>query len=86
MSHGYGDRRWLKIQRANLLLRNQSCFWCWKKLTMEDSTVDHLKPKSLGGNSDWSNLVLSCQPCNLARGNKKPTKADKQRRRKVYGD
>lgn len=32
-------------------------------------TVDHITPKSLGGNSDVENLVCMCQPCNMKKSN-----------------
>lgn len=32
--------------------------------------LDHLTPKSLGGEDVASNLVLSCRSCNSRRGNK----------------
>lgn len=32
-------------------------------------TVDHITPKSLGGNGDVGNLVCMCQPCNMKKSN-----------------
>ncbi len=46
-----------------------SCYWCFRQLTYEESTVDHLLEKSNGGTSDESNLVIACSPCNNYRTN-----------------
>lgn len=32
------------------------------------NTLDHVIPRALGGPDDKWNRVLSCQPCNLAKG------------------
>jgi len=32
------------------------------------ATLDHLRPRSMGGALDLGNLVLACQACNGARG------------------
>lgn len=45
------------------------CWMCAKHLTFEIATVDHLKPKSLGGKDKPSNFRLACYPCNQKRGN-----------------
>ncbi|TLP74067.1 HNH endonuclease [Nesterenkonia sphaerica] len=34
------------------------------------STVDHVIPKSRGGDSSWSNLLACCGPCNVRKGDK----------------
>jgi 5-methylcytosine-specific restriction endonuclease McrA len=33
-------------------------------------TLDHVVPKSRGGESIWENVVTSCAPCNLRKGNR----------------
>ena len=42
------------------------CQYCSAPAT----TVDHVVPKSKGGDSSWSNLVCACLACNLRKGNK----------------
>lgn len=44
------------------------CFWCGTKLDRHNRSIDHLVPRSLGGNSKPENLVLSCKFCNGRRG------------------
>lgn len=35
-------------------------------------TLDHVVPRSRGGNSVWENIVASCAPCNLRKGDRLP--------------
>ena len=44
------------------------CFWCRATFPLADMTRDHVIPRGWGGNPDWPNIVLSCEPCNTARG------------------
>lgn len=43
-----------------------SCFWCAAALTWADAVVDHLDEDKKNNKSE--NLVVSCSPCNRARG------------------
>ena len=40
------------------------CYLCDKLLNMENSTIDHLIPKSLGGTNYLGNLAIACYDCN----------------------
>jgi 5-methylcytosine-specific restriction endonuclease McrA len=48
-----------------------SCFYCRvtnaSDVTVE-MTLDHIEPQALGGNSDITNLVVACKPCNAKKG------------------
>jgi 5-methylcytosine-specific restriction endonuclease McrA len=35
-------------------------------------TLDHVVPRSRGGDSVWENVVTSCAPCNLRKGDRLP--------------
>lgn len=54
--------------RAYLLRKDNRCHWCKVELEMHTSSIDHLIPLARGGTHDPANLVLSCRPCNAARG------------------
>ena len=41
------------------------CHYCECKLTIHNSTVDHVIPKSIGGKE----TVLACKTCNSSKGN-----------------
>jgi 5-methylcytosine-specific restriction endonuclease McrA len=49
------------------------CVWCscalGKETGVERPTVDHLLPRSCGGNSKLYNVALACQRCNADRKN-----------------
>jgi hypothetical protein len=68
----------------------RSCQWCGASLVrVEDSTVDHVVPRSRLGTDNWSNLVLACRPCNLAKAGSLPDRIPSGRRwrsRLVLGD
>jgi CRISPR/Cas system Type II protein with McrA/HNH and RuvC-like nuclease domain len=46
------------------------CYYCGLDLLTDLYTVDHLTPKSKGGNDEIDNLVPSCRYCNSSKGTK----------------
>lgn len=52
------------------LYSSDSCFYCNKKLTESEKTVDHKIPVSKGGTNEMQNLVIACQNCNSKKNNK----------------
>lgn len=51
------------------------CCYCAKKLPTTDLNLDHVIPRSRGGATDWTNIVTSCIPCNLRKGDRLPHEA-----------
>lgn len=48
-----------------------SCFYCGKALALDGKWhVEHAQPRALGGGNDLMNLVASCAPCNLSKGDR----------------
>jgi 5-methylcytosine-specific restriction endonuclease McrA len=45
-------------------------------LEIRGATIDHVVPRSAGGQDDASNYVLACAPCNLKKGAELPTLED----------
>lgn len=45
------------------------CFVCKRPVNKEDATLEHILPVSKGGSDDLSNLSISHEKCNHARGN-----------------
>ncbi len=45
------------------------CHYCEIILTVENYTIDHIKPLSRGGQNIKSNRVPCCQQCNTDKGN-----------------
>ena len=60
-----------KISRRALFARDGwRCVYCGT--SSGRLTLDHVVPKSRGGESVWENVVTSCAPCNLRKGNRLP--------------
>ena len=63
-----------KITRKAVLARDAyTCQYCGHEAT--SLTVDHVIPRSRGGQSVWENIVASCAPCNRKKGNRMPREA-----------
>ena len=57
-----------KISRRALFARDGwRCVYCGSGGRL---TLDHVVPRSRGGDSVWENVVTSCAPCNLRKGNR----------------
>ncbi|MFN3504679.1 MAG: HNH endonuclease [Caldimicrobium sp.] len=65
------------FSRQNLFLRDKfTCQYCGKLLkNPKERTIDHVIPKSRGGKTVWSNVVLCCKKCNLKKGDRTPEEA-----------
>ena len=58
-----------KISRRALFARDGwRCVYCGS--AGGRLTLDHVVPRSRGGDSVWENVVTSCAPCNLRKGNR----------------
>ncbi|MGB9613487.1 MAG: HNH endonuclease [Candidatus Margulisiibacteriota bacterium] len=56
------------FSRKNIYLRdNYTCQYCGK--TGGNLTIDHVIPKSRGGEDCWENMVVCCVRCNNRKGN-----------------
>lgn len=59
------------FNRYNIYLRDDfTCQYCGEEKTTNNLTFDHVWPKSLGGKTDWFNVVAACQPCNYRKAAK----------------
>lgn len=65
------------FSRQNLFLRDRfTCQYCGKILkNPKERTIDHIIPKSKGGKTIWTNVVLCCKKCNIKKGDKTPEEA-----------
>ncbi len=58
------------LSRKNILLRDRNtCQYCSVVLAAGELTLDHVVPRSRGGQSTWENLVACCHACNRRKGN-----------------
>ena len=63
------------LTRKNIFLRdNYTCQYCGR--VGINLTIDHIIPKSRGGNDSWENIVVSCMRCNNRKGDRMPAEAE----------
>jgi 5-methylcytosine-specific restriction endonuclease McrA len=66
----------VKFTRRNIYEHyGYRCCYCGRKFPTEELNLDHVVPKSRRGATDWDNIVTSCIPCNLKKGNRLPSEA-----------
>jgi len=52
------------------------CCYCDQKFSSSELNLEHVVPKSRGGGrTNWNNIVTSCIPCNLKKGDRLPEEA-----------
>ena len=63
--------RRVKLTRRNIFHRDDNtCQYCGKNLPSKLLNIDHITPKSRGGITSWTNVVVSCIRCNTKKANK----------------
>ena len=63
----------ITLSRHNLMRRdNFECQYCGVSRNL---TLDHVMPRSRGGDSGWTNLVTACSRCNHKKGDRTPEEA-----------
>ncbi len=63
--------RRVPFSRSNLYRRDHHrCQYCSRTTKGSDSSIDHVTPRSRGGETSWENCVLSCMRCNLKKGDR----------------
>ena len=61
------------LSRKNIYLRdNHTCQYCGKSGNL---TIDHVMPRSRGGEDRWENVVASCVRCNNKKSDRTPEEA-----------
>ncbi|QPJ65950.1 MAG: HNH endonuclease [Candidatus Nitrohelix vancouverensis] len=65
----------IAFSKKNILRRDSfMCQYCGD--TRQPLTLDHVFPKSKGGEAKWDNVVIACKPCNLKKGNRTVVEAN----------
>ena len=66
----------VKFNRRNIFARdNNQCQFCGKKFPTSELSLDHVIPRSQGGQSTWENIVCACVSCNVRKGGRTPKQA-----------
>lgn len=64
------------LSRKNILMRDRyTCQYCQRVLPSGELTLDHVAPRSRGGETTWENLVACCHRCNNRKGSRTPEEA-----------
>lgn len=63
-----------KLTRFEVFNRDRfTCQYCGRE--SRELTLDHVVPRSRGGQHSWENLVSACIPCNHRKGERVPAEA-----------
>ena len=66
-------RQTVKFNRRNIFARdNNQCQYCGKKFVLSELSLDHVTPRSQGGQTTWENIVCACVDCNVRKGGRTP--------------
>lgn len=64
------------MKRLRIYMRDKfRCQYCGDKKTVADLTLDHIMPRSRGGDNSPVNVVTACLPCNNRKGDRTPAEA-----------
>ena len=67
----------LPLTRRTVLARDHyTCQYCGRQPRRKELTVDHVLPRSRGGETTWENVVTACQRCNGRKGSRTPEEAN----------
>lgn len=62
--------------RKNVIWRDKNiCQYCGNRFIFSELTMDHVIPKSRGGDRSWTNIVACCKKCNNNKSNRTPQEA-----------
>lgn len=66
----------VRFNRKNLFARdNHQCQYCGQKPPTNKLSLDHVIPRSHGGQTTWENIVCCCLRCNGRKGGRTPQQA-----------
>lgn len=54
---------------------NMTCQYCGGRPGSSELTIDHVIPRSRGGETSWENCTLACVECNARKANRTPAEA-----------
>lgn len=69
-------RRPVKFNRRNIFARDGNrCQFCGRRFPATELSLDHILPRSQGGETSWTNIVCCCVKCNVRKGGRTPAQA-----------
>jgi 5-methylcytosine-specific restriction endonuclease McrA len=68
--------RRVKFSRRNIFERDRyACQYCGRTPPRSELSIDHVVPRSRGGRTVWTNVVLACTECNARKRDRLPFEA-----------
>jgi 5-methylcytosine-specific restriction endonuclease McrA len=69
-------RQTIRFNRRNIFARDSNrCQYCGKRFITSELSLDHVRPRSQGGETTWENIVCCCVKCNVKKGGRTPEQA-----------
>ena len=69
-------RQSLRFSRRSLFARDgNECQYCGRRFPPQQLSLDHVLPRSRGGDTSWENIVCCCRACNTRKGGRTPREA-----------
>ena len=69
-------RQTLRFNRRSLFARDgHRCQYCGLTPPLHQLSLDHVLPRSRGGDTSWENVVCCCLKCNTRKGGRTPSEA-----------
>jgi 5-methylcytosine-specific restriction endonuclease McrA len=69
-------RQKLHLNRRSVLARDDHvCQYCGRHFPSHQLSLDHVTPRSRGGDNTWENVVCACVRCNVKKGGRTPHEA-----------
>ena len=76
LSYDKVPRRGMRFNRRNVFARDGNrCQYCGKRFVTSELSLDHVHPRSQGGEMGWENIVCCCVACNSRKGGRTPEQA-----------
>ena len=76
LSYDRVPKQTLRFNRRNLFARDGNhCQYCGKSFPTSELSLDHVLPRSRGGETSWENVVCACVACNVRKGGRTPQEA-----------
>ncbi|MGQ9479941.1 HNH endonuclease [Chloroflexus sp.] len=63
-------------RRAVFARDRETCQYCGQQPGRNNLTMDHVIPRSQGGQTTWENVVTACRDCNHRKGGRTPEQAN----------
>lgn len=69
-------RQNVTLNRRNIFARDHNrCQYCGKHKPTSELSLDHVIPRTRGGETAWENVVCACVKCNVKKGGRPPREA-----------